>query len=210
MAGRYTEQVLRRAAREAGDWDEAVRACGGTPSPGTRRYVRRRMAALGIDTSHVRTPGARHTEARLRELVALSSSIGEVVRRLGLSPVGGNHTHVSRRIVSMGIDTSHFTPSRRPSTRRARGPVLSLRDPSSGRVPGRRLRALLLADGVADRCAECGTGPWWNGKPLRLEVDHLDGCWWDNRRENLRLLCPNCHATTDTYRGRKRGATRWG
>ncbi|MER5832314.1 HNH endonuclease [Streptomyces sp. NPDC002130] len=50
----------------------------------------------------------------------------------------------------------------------------------------------------------CGTGPWWNGKPLRLEVDHVSGDWWDNRPGNLQLLCPNCHAVTDTYRGRRR------
>ncbi len=52
----------------------------------------------------------------------------------------------------------------------------------------------------------CGTGPERNGLPLRLEVDHVNGDWWDNRRENLQLLCPNCHAVTDTYRGRRRRA----
>ncbi|CAL9430428.1 HNH endonuclease signature motif containing protein [Streptomyces sp. enrichment culture] len=204
MRARYTPELLAEAARRTDDWDAAVRWCGGTPTPGSRRYLRRRMAEAGVDTSHFRTGWARHTEEALRRAVAGSSSVGEVLRCLGLSPVGGNHAHISRRIAALGIDTSHFSAVRRPGQRASRGPVLALRSPDGGRVPGRRLRRALLATGVPERCAMCGTGPEWNGRPLRLEVDHVNGDWWDNRPDNLRLLCPNCHAVTDTYRGRRR------
>ncbi|MFC4500422.1 MULTISPECIES: HNH endonuclease [Streptomyces] len=158
-----------------------------------------------MDVSHFPTHWARHSEALLREAVATSSSIKEVVRRLGISPVGGNHAHISRRITTLGINTSHFTV-RQGGPKGSRGNPLTLGSPGAGRIPGRRLRHQLLRMGVEEACAMCGTGPEWNGKPLRLEVDHINGDWWDNRPENLQLLCPNCHAVTDTYRGRKRRA----
>ncbi|WP_405677944.1 HNH endonuclease [Streptomyces sp. NBC_01511] len=206
MPVRYTPELLREAARATTDWDDAVRWCGGTPTPASRRHVRGKMAELGIETAHFTSGRVRHTEERLRELVAASASVKEVVRRLGISPVGGNHTHISRRITALGIDTSHFSPTRRRRPKGSLGSPLALRAPEDGRVPGHRLRRELLRSGRTHACEMCGNGGEWNGKPLRLEVDHINGDWWDNRPPNLRLLCPNCHAVTDTYRGRRRAA----
>ncbi len=203
MGVRYTRELLEEAARATTNWDDAVRWCGGTPTPGSRRYLRQKMAEASVDVSHFPTRWVRHTEETLREIVAVSTSVKEVVCRLGISPVGGNHTHISRRITALDIDTSHFaTRPRRPKG--SRGDLLSLGTPQAGRIPGSRLLRHLLRTGVPETCAMCGTGPKWNNKPLRLEVDHINGEWWDNRPGNLQLLCPNCHAVTDTYRGRRR------
>ncbi|MFI5862844.1 HNH endonuclease [Streptomyces sp. NPDC051546] len=202
MAVRYTRELLEAAARETNTWDDAVRWCGGTASSGSRRYLRAKMREAGIDCSRFPTGWARHTEERLRELVAASTSVSEVVVRLGINNVGGNQAHISRRIAALGIDTSHFVATRR-RPKGSLGPALSLRDPQDGRIPGDRLRRELRKAGVPEECNECGIGTMWNDKPLRHEVDHISGEWWDNRQENLRLLCPNCHAATDTYRGRK-------
>jgi hypothetical protein len=162
------------------------------------------MTEARVDVSHFPARWARHTEEALREVVAVSTSVKEVLRRLSISPVGGNHTHISRRIATLGIDTSHFvTP---PPRSKSRGDLLSLGTPQAGRIPGSRLLRHMLRIGVPESCAMCGTGPRWNDKPLRLEVDHINGDWWDNRPGNLQLLCPNCHAVTDTYRGRRRRA----
>ncbi|MER5396649.1 HNH endonuclease signature motif containing protein [Streptomyces sp. NPDC002599] len=207
MGVRYTRELLEEAARETRHIDDAVRWCGGTPTPGSRRYLRQKMGEAGIDISHFATNQVRHTEERLRDAVSVSTSIKDVVRHLGISQVGGNQTHVARRIAALGIDTSHFTQTRRGAPKGSLGRLLTLRLPENGRVPGGRLRRELLRSGVDERCVECGTGPEWNGKPLTLEVDHMSGRWWDNRPENLRLLCPNCHAATDTYRGRQRRHT---
>jgi hypothetical protein len=205
MGVRYTRELLEEAARVTSNWDDAVRWCGGTPTPGSRRYLRQKMAEASVDVSHFPARWARHTEETLREVVAVSTNVKEVLRRLGINPVGGNHTHISRRISTLGIDTSHFA-TQPPGPRSSRRDVLSLGTPKAGRIPGSRLLRHLLRIGVPESCAMCGTGPRWNDKPLRLEVDHINGDWWDNRSENLQLLCPNCHAATDTYRGRRRRA----
>lgn len=66
-----------------------------------------------------------------------------------------------------------------------------------------RLRQRLVRAGILKNiCDECGITDEWNGKPITLELDHIDG---DNRNhhiENLRILCPNCHSQTPTFRGR--------
>ncbi|MFJ7625919.1 HNH endonuclease [Streptomyces sp. NPDC097595] len=207
MGVRYTRELLEEAARMTTNINDAVRWCGGTPTPGTRSYLRQKVAEWGVDVSHFADMRVRHTEEKLRELVARSTSVAEVVRRLGISPVGGNHTHISRRIAALGIDTSHFALAPPRRSKSARGNPLVLGDRQNGRIPGERLRRELVRTGVVDACAECGNAGVWQGQPLRLEVDHVNGDWWDNRPANLRILCPNCHAATDTYRGRNRART---
>jgi hypothetical protein len=68
------------------------------------------------------------------------------------------------------------------------------------------LKMRLISAGLLQpRCAECGITTW-RGKPLSLELDHINGDKHDNRLENLRLLCPNCHSQTVTYAGRNKHA----
>lgn len=67
-----------------------------------------------------------------------------------------------------------------------------------------RVKERLLQEGILkEQCTECGVGNEYNGKPLVLELDHINGKRNDHRLKNLRILCPNCHSQTPTFRGRK-------
>ena len=67
-----------------------------------------------------------------------------------------------------------------------------------------RLKHRLFNEGIKDnKCEMCGLSEW-NGVQIALELDHVNGDSYDHRLENLRILCPNCHATTDTYRGKNK------
>ncbi|WP_330304875.1 MULTISPECIES: HNH endonuclease signature motif containing protein [unclassified Streptomyces] len=210
----YTRERLEEAASSSLTLSEALRRLGVDPKSSTRRYVHERMKKLGVDISHFEREGVRWTREVLEAAVTASTNMCEVLRRLGLEVVGGHHTHISRRIKAYGIDTSHFqAPSRRGETRRPRTPeaLLAVQTATPARrIPSDRLKWALTALEVPERCARCGTEPVWRGNPLPLEVDHIDGNWRDNRIENLRFLCPNCHSTTDSYRGRAKGRARGG
>ncbi|MEU5597271.1 HNH endonuclease signature motif containing protein [Streptomyces sp. NPDC020298] len=216
-ASAYTRERLEEAARGARTLSEALERLGVDPKSSTRRYVYERMKKLGVDISHFEREGVRWTREVLEGAVVASTNMCEVLRRLGLEVVGGHHSHISRRIKAYGIDTSHFASvvrtKRMTDNRRRRTPgeiLVEDTSPQARRLPSRRLKRAMSEVGVEERCALCGVEAVWLGEPLPLEVDHINGDWRNNRVENLRLLCPNCHSTTDSYRGRGKGRVRGG
>jgi hypothetical protein len=102
----------------------------------------------------------------------------------------GTHAHISRRLKQLGIDTSHFkrvAPNRgKPSAWRLTPEhVLVVRSPGSTRPEARVLRRVLRECGVPYTCEACGIEGQWNGKPIVLHVDHINGTGWTTGRRTF-------------------------
>lgn len=185
---------------------------GRSLSSGSRRQLRLRLEALGVDTAQLRDrvdKYAKYTEPMLREAAQESTSVAGVLRYLGLPLSGGNHAHISRRLKALDIDTSHFCRASnkgQPSPgRRTAADILVVTALGGRRTKRHHLERAMLERDVPYVCESCGLSPEWQGRALRLHIDHVNCCWLDNRLENLRFLCPNCHSQTDTYCSRNHG-----
>ena len=149
----------------------------------------------------------KYTERRLREAVKNSTSLAQTLKKLGVAPFGGNYRVLRRALAHFNLDTSHFT-GQLWNKGETIGPKQPLRKYLSNELQIRssRLKSRLLSEGVLTRqCANCRNIERL-GQPIPLELNHINGDHSDNRLLNLRLLCPNCHALTPTYRGKNRAS----
>ena len=137
--------------------------------------------------------------------VKISYSYSGVCRILGLSPKGGNLNTVKKRIKELKLDISHFTFQRwnKGQTSETHGsikktPLEKILVKGSGWGSG-QIRRRLIKEGIKEyKCENCKLTEWM-GIPIPLELHHINGDHYDNRLDNLIILCPNCHALTDSH-----------
>lgn len=147
------------------------------------------------------------TDDEFRLAVAESLSVRQVLGRIGLVPAGGNYKTVHARIARLGLDTSHFTGAAWNQGGRFR--MLSqpfswenILVENSTYTSTYRLRNRLIEHGLKEhRCEACNLTEWCQ-QPIPLGLHHTNGINNDHRLANLQLLCPNCHALTENYRGK--------
>ena len=147
-----------------------------------------------------------YTDEQFIEAVETSTSIRQVLFKLGLKEAGGNYEVAKSRMSSLGVKLLSGPNGQGWSKGKTLGPKRPIEDylKEDVRVQSFRLKNRLLAEGLKEHKCECCGITEWNGKPAPIELDHINGNHHDNRLENLRILCPNCHAQTDTYRGKNK------
>lgn len=141
-------------------------------------------------------------EYDLIEAVKSSKSVSQVVIKLGLSMAGGSHSLVKEYIKKLNLDISHFK-GKGWNKENYHKPLEEILNENSDYYDSYSLKNRLFKSNLLENvCSECGLKNNWNNKPINLHLDHINGIKTDNRIQNLRILCPNCHSQTHTYSGR--------
>lgn len=152
------------------------------------------------------------TIEQLSEAVNNSTSYRQVLLKLVLRGTGGNYDQIKKYITQHGCDISHFKGKAwnkgltglANHQRSLKDILVSDSDFQSYKLKKRLFSAKLKTP----FCENCNWAEKTEDGTIPLELDHINGNKRDNRIENLRVLCPNCHSLTPTYRGRNKRKTR--
>ena len=210
-AARWLDPDVRAAVAAATSYESALALLGSEVTAAARVRLQHRIRLLELSTAHFirarrHAPRPRRwTDDELRAAVACSSSLAAAIRRLGLVPAGGNYVQVQRRVRELALDTSHFLGRawnvRMKIDPRQRVPLDEVLVANRWASSHALKRRLFAAGRKQPRCERCGWAEQAADGRIPVELDHINGDTFDNRLENLRILCPNCHALQPTHRG---------
>jgi hypothetical protein len=138
------------------------------------------------------------------EVACNMSSIREALNFLNLREAGGNYSSFKKWCNIHGLQVPEVTNYKRTENARIANTIPDelVFVKNSTYSNGKQIKKRMIKNGIEYICSECKMGDEWNGKPITLQLDHINSIHNDNRIENLRFLCPNCHSQTDGFAGR--------
>lgn len=135
-----------------------------------------------------------------------SESIRQVLIKLKLKPVGGNYHTIKKMAEELKLTNDHMLGQaiNRGKTKINKSKPIEEYLKKDTHISSYHLKNKLFKAGIFNKeCSICENTLWME-KPIPLELDHINGDHYDNRIENLRILCANCHAQTKNYRGKNK------
>ena len=136
----------------------------------------------------------------LEYLVSTSNSFSEILRKQGKAISGASVKVLKQTLAEYNISCEFNTASIQSKEKKSLEDILT----DNSTYQSFKLKKRLIEEGVKqDICEICGQEPIWQGQPLALQLDHINGNHYDNRLENLRIVCPNCHTQTETFSNKR-------
>lgn len=137
----------------------------------------------------------------LKEIIKNSFTYTEVLIKMGFTTTNGRISDILKeRILKENISVEHFNSGINSSYNNKKNEELFIKNGSKNRIS---LKKRILNQKLKENiCEICKQPPFWNGKPMVLILDHINGISNDNRLENLRLVCPNCNSQLETTNGK--------
>ena len=135
---------------------------------------------------------AKTPSEELKKIVENSDSFKEIARKIGYKTTSGGCVNIIKRfLIENNYDFSHFTHYAKTCKHYTKDNVFIENSTASNNT----IRRYYTRGHYTEyKCAICGQEPFWNGKPLIMILDHINGNHYDNVFSNLQILCPNCHS----------------
>lgn len=179
-------------------------------SIGVVKYTASPLFAERLKRSEIKKQAEKEFVELVKKYLPLSNSLNNLCKHLGLKGVDGYYRKINRIIKENNLSTEHFGTIKVTHSNYRRNKFTAMSNEEffikDSKRDGNSIIKRLIESGYKEYKCEneyCGICEW-GGKPLRLQVHHINGNHCDNRIENLQLLCPNCHTQTETYGGRNR------